>query len=78
MYSLDEFERLHKLLESELEIIKKYIKSTPWCEEGQEAYDSTGYLKGFLEAFGDFMPQMIIKLELQKKAQMEMFSELIE
>jgi len=66
MYSLEEFERLHKITLSELEI------------EGQEAYDSTGYLKGFLEAFGDFMPQMIIKLELQKKAQMEMFSELIE
>jgi len=42
-----------------LTLITQYIESTPWCEEGQDAYDATGTLLGFFDAFDVFLPKLI-------------------
>ena len=57
------FRMLHKQNTDALEIIRKYILSTPWCEEGQAAFDETGHLNGFLRFFEDTFPQMYQQME---------------
>jgi hypothetical protein len=52
------FQMLHKQNTDALEMIRKYILSTPWCEEGQAAFDETGQLSGFLLFFEETFLQM--------------------
>jgi len=45
-----------------LTLISNYIESTPWCEEGQKAYDEIGTMQGFLDSMKQSLPELILKV----------------
>jgi len=48
--------------QQKLTLISNYIESTPWCEDGQKAWEASGNMQGFLDAMKEILPELILKV----------------